>query len=188
MAIVTVTDTGRVLREAGEVSTFLSDFGIWYRRFEGLDSVGPDASEQQVLAAYEGPIGEQKATGGYTTADVIDIEPETPGLAEMLAKFSKEHWHDEDEVRFIVEGRGVFHVRPKEGPTFRIEVRAGDMINVPPGTWHWFDLCEESRIRAIRLFRNKSGWTPHYTGSGEETRHEPLCFGPNYIPPRPDGV
>ena len=33
----------------------------------------------------------------------------------MLAKFSTEHWHDEDEVRFIVRGRGLFHIHPREG-------------------------------------------------------------------------
>ena len=46
----------------------------------------------------------------------------TPNLDAMLAKFSREHWHDEDEVRFIVEGRGLFHVHPQNGPVFAIEV------------------------------------------------------------------
>jgi len=188
MALVTLTDTNRVLEDAGEVSEFLGRHGIWYRRFCGLDRLSDAATTDEILAAFEGPIAEQRASGGYTTADVIDIKPETPGLTEMLGKFSKEHWHSEDEVRFIVEGRGVFHIHPADGPVFRIEVRAGDMINVPSGTRHWFDLCEDSRIRAIRLFQNKEGWVPHYSGSGEEARHEPLCFGPSFIPPRPDGV
>jgi len=58
------------------------------------------------------------------------------------------------------------------------------MINVPSGTRHWFDLCEDSRIRAIRLFIDRAGWVPHYSESGLEARHEPLCFGPSYLPPR----
>ncbi len=184
MAVVTVTDTGRVLRKPEEVSTFLAQHGIWYRRFEELDKLDADANEEQILAAFDEPIRKLKSEGSYTTADVIDIDADTPGLTEMLAKFSEEHWHDEDEVRFIVGGRGVFHIRPRQGAVFRIEVRAGDMINVPQGTWHWFDLCEESCIRAIRLFQDKSGWTPHYTGSGAAARHEPICFGPSFLPPR----
>ena len=184
MAVVTVTDTGRVLRKPEEVSTFLAQHGIWYRRFEELDKLGADTNEAEILAAFDEPIRKLKSEGSYTTADVIDVDANTPGLTEMLAKFSEEHWHDEDEVRFIVDGRGVFHIRPKQGAVFRIEVRAGDMINVPQGTWHWFDLCEESCIRAIRLFQNKSGWTPHYTDSGAAARHEPICFGPSYLPPR----
>jgi 1,2-dihydroxy-3-keto-5-methylthiopentene dioxygenase len=96
----------------------------------------------------------------------------------MLQRFSSEHWHDEDEVRFVLEGRGVFHVRPKDGPVVAIEVGPGDLIRVPRGTWHWFDLCAERRIRAIRLFQDPSGWTPRYTGSGAEHGHAPLCLGP----------
>ena len=49
---------------------------------------------------------------------------------------------------------------------FAIEVEAGDLIRVPRGTQHWFDLCGDRRIRAIRLFQDQSGWTPHYTQSG----------------------
>ena len=98
-----------------------------------------------------------KARGGYRTADVIDVRPDTPNLDAMLAKFSREHWHDEDEVRFIVEGRGLFHVHPADGPVFAIEVEAGDLIRVPRGTHHWFDLCADRRIRAIRLFQDHIG-------------------------------
>ena len=185
MAVITITEGNRVLRDPDEIVAFLRPFGIWYRRFEGLADVADDASDEQILAAFEAPIQEQMATGGYTTADVIDLQPTIQGLDEMLARFSSEHWHSEDEVRFIVRGRGVFHIHPRDAPVFRLEVREGDMINVPRGTHHWFDLCEEKRIRAIRLFQDRSGWTPHYTESGEEARHEPVCLGPAWIPPGP---
>jgi 1,2-dihydroxy-3-keto-5-methylthiopentene dioxygenase len=110
------------------------------------------------------------------------VFPDTPNLDVMLNKFNSEHWHDEDEVRFIVDGRGLFHIRPKSGPVFAIEVEAGDLIRVPRGTHHWFDLCADRRIRAIRLFQDPSGWTPHYTRSGIDQKFQPLCFGPQYFP------
>ena len=181
MATLTIRQENRTLADAEEISRFLARFGIWYRRSELGDELTDEADAAAILAAYEAPIRELQAEGGYVTADVIDIKPETPNLEAMLAKFDKEHWHDEDEVRFIVAGRGLFHIHPADGPVFSLEVEAGDMINVPRGTHHWFDLCEERRIRAIRLFQDNSGWTPHYTGSGEETQHQPLCFGPAYI-------
>jgi 1,2-dihydroxy-3-keto-5-methylthiopentene dioxygenase len=115
---------------------------------------------------------------------VINIRPEVPGLETMLNRFNKEHWHDEDEVRFIVHGRGLFHVHPEGGPVFSIAVVKGDMIKVPQGTHHWFDLCADRTIRAIRLFQDVSGWTPQYTGTGKETGYQPLCFGPVYMPAR----
>ena len=102
----------------------------------------------------------------------------------MLAKFNIEHTHDEDEVRFIVAGHGLFHIHSSGRPVVGIEVVAGDLIRVPRGTLHWFDLCLDRRIRAIRLFQDASGWTPHYTGSGVDRRFQPVCFGPAYIPPR----
>lgn len=182
MATLTVRDSGEVLTEAEHVSSFLSRFGIWYRRFEGSADLPEDPSDEEVLAAYDEPIRKLKAEGGYVTADVINVRPDIPNLDAMLAKFSKEHWHDEDEVRFVVGGRGLFHIHPQEGPIFSLEVVEGDMISVPRGTHHWFDLCEDKTIRAVRLFQDPSGWTPHYTGSGEDTRHQPLCFGPAYLP------
>ena len=183
MAVVNLRDEERVLTDADEIRTFLSQFGIWYRRYEGPE-LGEDASEGDVLAAYDEPIQELMAEGGYKTADVIDIKPDTPDLDAMLDKFNAEHWHDENEVRFIVAGRGLFHIHSEDEAVFSIEVQAGDMINVPRGTHHWFDLCNDRRIRAIRLFQDQAGWTPHYTGSGVDTSYQPLCFGPNYIPPR----
>src|SRR5213082_2220419 len=72
----------------------------------------------------------------------------------------------------------------RQGPVVAIEVEAGDLMRVPRGTRHWFDLCGDRRIRAIRLFQDKSGWTPHYTGSGVDRNYEPVCWGPRYIPPQ----
>ena len=57
-----------------------------------------------------------------------------------------------------------------------------DLIRVPRGTWHWFDLCADRRIRAIRLFQDPVGWTPHYTDSGVDRNYQPLCLGPSYFP------
>jgi 1,2-dihydroxy-3-keto-5-methylthiopentene dioxygenase len=103
----------------------------------------------------------------------------------MLAKFSREHWHSDDEVRFIIHGRGLFHIHTSEGSVVAIEVEAGDLIRVPKGTWHWFDLCADREIRAIRLFQDPAGWTPHYTDSGVDRNYQPVCLGPSYIPHRP---
>ena len=46
---------------------------------------------------------------------------------------------------------------------------------MPRGTHHWFDLCGERRIRAIRLFQDVSGWTPHYTASGLDAGSSPCA-------------
>ena len=182
MALLKIPDEGRTLTDDATVTAYLAERGIDYERL-GASASPVDASAEELLAAYKPKIDDLKARGGYVTADVIDVKGDTPGLDAMLKRFSSEHWHDEDEVRLIVEGRGIFHIHPAEGPVFAIEVSAGDLIRVPRGTHHWFDLCGERRIRAIRLFQDVSGWTPHYTESGVDANFQPLCFGPAYIPP-----
>jgi 1,2-dihydroxy-3-keto-5-methylthiopentene dioxygenase len=181
MAVVSVPQERRTITDAASLSTFLGQYGITYERWQSSRDVPAGASAETVLQAYADKIDELKARGGYTTADVIDVTAATPNLDVMLAKFSREHWHDEDEVRFIVEGRGIFHIDPPGGPVFAIEVEAGDLISVPRGTLHWFDLCADRRIRAIRLFQDTSGWAPHYTDSGVDANFQPVCFGPNYL-------
>ncbi len=184
MAVVRVPEEQRVLVEAPLVAAFLAGQGIDYERWTPSHALGETAPAAEVLEAYGAEIDRLKARGGYVTADVIDVKPDTPGLDAMLAKFSREHWHDEDEVRFILEGAGVFHIHPRTGPVFAIEVGAGDLIRVPRGTWHWFDLCADRRIRAIRLFQQAAGWTPQYTESGVDQGFEPVCLGPAQVSAR----
>jgi 1,2-dihydroxy-3-keto-5-methylthiopentene dioxygenase len=184
MAVLQIPDEHRTLHEDGEIRDYLAGIGIEYERWEVAEDLPEDASAERILSAYGAQIEQLKKKGGYVTADVIDVNADTPGLDAMLARFNIEHRHDEDEVRFIIAGRGLFHIHPEDSPVVAIEVEAGDLIRVPCGTLHWFDLCGERRIRAIRLFQDVSGWTPHYTSSGIDRNYEPVCWGPRYIPPQ----
>jgi len=183
MAIVKVPSDSVVLHDPEAIGAFLGRYAIDYEQWTPSQPVAADAPAEDLLRAYAREVDALKRRGGYATADVIDVRPDTPNLEAMLARFNREHWHDEDEVRFIVEGRGLFHVHPSNGPVFTIEVEAGDLIRVPRGTCHWFDLCRDRRIRAIRLFQDRSGWTPHYTDSGIDKGFQPVCFGPVYVSP-----
>lgn len=182
MAIVDVPNKELRITDAGAIAEYLGGIGIDYARWDHVKQVPADATDEEILEGYAGEIAILKERGGYVTADVINIVPTTPGLDAMLNKFNKEHWHDEDEVRFIVKGHGLFHIAPPAGDVVSIEMEAGDMIRVPRGTHHWFNLCADKTVRAIRLFQDASGWTPHYTDSGVDAGFQPLCFGVQYIP------
>jgi 1,2-dihydroxy-3-keto-5-methylthiopentene dioxygenase len=182
MAVLRFPETNQKIENEAEICAALAQLGIDYERWS-LDRVPPDCSADAVLAAYAEEIDEMKRRGGYVTADVIDVKPEMPGLEAMLKKFEKEHTHSEDEVRFILAGRGIFFLVLDERVA-SVEVGPGDVLRVPRGTKHWFTLCEDRRIRAIRWFQDTTGWTPHYTGSGVDKNYEPLCFGPAYLGPR----
>jgi 1,2-dihydroxy-3-keto-5-methylthiopentene dioxygenase len=182
MAVLRFPPDEKVIDNEAEIRSRLSALGVDYERWD-LSRVVADAPAEAVLSAYETEIDAMKQRGGYVTADVVDVHRETPGLEAMLARFDKEHTHSEDEVRFILAGRGIFFLRLGEG-VVSVEVGPGDMLRVPRGTTHWFTLCEDRRIRAIRWFQDTAGWTPHYTGTGVDQGYQPLCFGPAYFGPR----
>ncbi|MAR13340.1 MAG: acireductone dioxygenase [Blastopirellula sp.] len=187
MALLTIHDEDRTLTDPQEINQFLEPFGIWYEKWDVEGRVSDDSSNEEILSAYGPEIERLKEKGGFVTADVINVTPETPGLDEMMDKFNKEHTHSEDEVRFTVKGSGVFSIHPEDGPVFGVKVESGDLINVPTGTKHWFELCGDRTIRCIRLFQDQSGWAPHYIeGSTLHEKYLPVCMGPDFIPPAGD--
>jgi len=191
MATVHIPSQNRQLTDAQEISAFLKPFGIWYEHWQVAGRLSPTASDADILSEYAPEIQKVKEAGGFVTADVINVHPGTPNLDAMLEKFNKEHTHSEDEVRFTVEGKGVFHLHPEGGPVFSVTVESGDMINVPCGTKHWFNLCDDRRIRCIRFFEDVSGWTPHYVEQGVHGEYSPMCFGPRDVrgsAPRPEPI
>jgi 1,2-dihydroxy-3-keto-5-methylthiopentene dioxygenase len=182
MALVTIFDEDKRLSDEEAVTSCLKSYDVDYQRWIPAHPLAIDASAEEILRAYSAEIDTLKALGGYVTADIIDVSPETPGLEGMLAKFNREHWHDEDEVRFIISGHGLFHIHAENRSVVGIEVGAGDLIRVPRGTRHWFNLCSDLRIRAIRLFQDVAGWTPHYSESGVDDNFLPVCFGVSHLP------
>ncbi len=182
MAVLRIPSEDRILQSEPGIRAHLAAVGIDYQRWD-LSRVPADASAESVLAAFAPEIDDMKRRSGYTTADIIDVNPQTPGLDAMLARFDKEHTHSEDEVRFILAGRGIFFLN-LAGKVFSVEVGPGDLLRVPRGATHWFTLCEVRRIRAVRWFHDTTGWTPHYTESGVDSAYQPLCFGPAYLGPR----
>ena len=181
MARIRVQDENREITDHQEISEFLKPFGISYENWDVEGRVGPEATNEEILEAYAPEIERLKEQGGFVTADVINVTPQTPGLEDMLAKFNKEHTHSEDEVRFTIKGSGLFHIHPDNAPVFAIQVESGDLISVPTGTQHWFDLCDDRTIRCIRLFEDTSGWTPHYVDKPVHENYTPVCMGPAYL-------
>ena len=183
MARIRVQDEHREITNHQEIREFLKPFGISYENWDVDGRIGSEATNEEILDAYAPEIERLKEQGGFVTADVINVTPETPGLDDMLAKFNKEHTHSEDEVRFTIKGSGLFHIHPDNAPVFAIQVESGDLISVPTGTQHWFDLCDDRTIRCIRLFEDTSGWTPHYVDNPVHENYTPVCLGPAYLSP-----
>ena len=103
-----------------------------------------------------------KRDRSYVDQDVVELSPDTPNLETVCAKFDKEHFHTEDEVRFVLDGDGIFDVRDDTNQWIRIEVSEGDMIIIPAHKYHRFYLTDRKHIRCMRLFANHDGWAPVY--------------------------
>jgi 1,2-dihydroxy-3-keto-5-methylthiopentene dioxygenase len=142
-----------------------------YRLEEPQQAVGPEELAGRGVLSWSVPSDETaraallakiKREHGYVDEDFIELGPATPNLEAICAKFDKEHYHTEDEVRFVVAGDGVFDVRDASDQWVRIEVGEGDMIVIPARTYHRFYLTERKQIRCMRLFANHDGWSPLY--------------------------
>jgi 1,2-dihydroxy-3-keto-5-methylthiopentene dioxygenase len=122
-----------------------------------------DAEKEELLKGVDNRFEELKRDKGYATRDMVVIHEAIPGLPDMLAKFDKIHLHTDDEVRYILAGRGYFGFVEPDGKQFLLEVSAGDYINVPANAEHWFEMKDSKRIKAVRYFIDTRGWTPVYT-------------------------
>ena len=67
------------------------------------------------------------------------------------------------EVRFFVDGRGLFFLHPDEN-VYAVLCEKGDLLSVPAGVKHWFDTGAEPHLKVIRLFTTPEGWVAQYTG------------------------
>ena len=152
----TVDRHGDIARELGAV-------GVRFEQWEASKPVVPGASQDEVIAAYRDDIERLQREKGYQAVDVISLTPDHPDRAALRQKFLNEHTHSEDEVRFFVAGRGLFtlHIGDK---VYEVLCEKGDLIGVPDGTRHWFDMSESPYFIAIRLFTNKEGWVANFTG------------------------
>jgi 1,2-dihydroxy-3-keto-5-methylthiopentene dioxygenase len=112
--------------------------------------------------AFEAPLAKIKNDGGYVHQDEVALRPDNPNLDAICAKFIDEHTHTEDEVRFVLEGAGIFDIRSKDDRWMRVTVEPGDLLVVPRDRHHRFFLTEARTIRCVRLFQDAAGWTPHY--------------------------
>ena len=178
MALIRIPEQQRTLADAESITSFLDPHGITYERWESKRQVPPEATADEVLAAYADKV-DQLQQVVVTRCRVIDVRPDTP--SSMRARQVQQRaLARQGKVRFIVEA-GPLSSAPG-GAVFAIEVEAGDLVRVPRGTHHWFDLCADRRIRAIRLFEQPSGWAPHYTESGVDRNFQPVCFGGSYFP------
>ena len=175
MAILHIPDQDKKITDQSEIKAFLEERGVWFDQWEAKAEFDKTADQETVLAAYEHVLKPYMDMNGYQTADVISVNPNMENLDAIKTKFIAEHTHSEDEVRFFVDGEGLFWFNMGNGnPVFCMICQKGDLISVPANTKHWFDFGPKTFVKAIRVFIDQSGWVPHYTGSGIDNPYNEL--------------
>ena len=154
--------------EAETIAPALETLGVRFERWP-LRALPAEADADSILAAYAPEVERLKAEAGYRSVDIVRMTIDHPDRASLRTKFLSEHRHHEDEVRFFVEGEGLFTLRT-ETQVFAMLCSAGDLISVPAGMRHWFDMGPTPRFTAIRLFENPDGWVAHFTGDAVADR------------------
>jgi 1,2-dihydroxy-3-keto-5-methylthiopentene dioxygenase len=154
-AVLQTSDIGSILK-------LLTDTGVPFQQWP-VRPLPKDADDDAVLNTYQSEIDHLKAAHGYTKVDVVRVTPDHPERVALRQKFRAEHTHADDEVRFFVEGSGAFYIH-LDDQVVKLLCHAGDLISVPAGTRHWFDMGPKPHFTAIRLFVSPEGWVGHFTG------------------------
>lgn len=141
----------------------LAAIDVQFERWEASRELDPHATQDEVIEAYREAIDRLMHQYGFNTVDVISMSSDNPQKDAAREKFLHEHTHDDFEVRFFVEGEGVFYIRTG-GKVYAMHCRRGDLLSVPANTTHWFDMGPNPELKAIRLFVNPQGWVPNFTG------------------------
>lgn len=182
MARLILPDQNRTIAEFSQIKDYLDARGIMAAQWRTDVVFNDGVTPEQILDAYAHELKPYMQANGYGTADVVNVNAATPNLQALRDKFLAEHTHSEDEVRFFVDGQGYFwfHLAPddthadiEKEEVFCVHCQSGDLLSVPAGVKHWFDMGEPAFVKVIRVFTDMSGWTPHYTDSGIGRRYRP---------------
>ncbi len=155
---------GTTVRDFSGIAEQLKAIGVHFERWLAETEFETNAEPQTVMDAYKGSIAALKQQYGFQSVDVISLKPDHPSKQQLRQKFLSEHTHSDFEVRFFVEGHGLFflHVTDK---VYAVLCEQGDLISVPANTTHWFDMGSEPDFKCIRLFTSEDGWVADFTGS-----------------------
>jgi 1,2-dihydroxy-3-keto-5-methylthiopentene dioxygenase len=162
---------GEITAALSEIQSILSPLFVSVQQWPTNQSVqtllsSPQLNEEQkevVTQAHDHYFSILQENEDYQSRDLIVLHPNIPKLDTLLEKFARIHTHDDNEVRYIVSGEGIFGFVLPNDEQVLLTVEAGEYINVPKDTEHWFVLTEQKSIKAIRYFTTKEGWTPNYT-------------------------
>lgn len=161
--------SAEVVSDHAQIAHILNGLGVRFERWRTDVPLAADADQDEVLKAYAADVQRLNDEYGFQSVDVVSLRPDNPNKAEFRQKFLSEHTHADFEVRFFVDGSGLFYLHLGD-KVYLVLCERGDLISVPAGTTHWFDMGDNPDFKCIRLFVVPDGWVGDFTGSQIATR------------------
>jgi 1,2-dihydroxy-3-keto-5-methylthiopentene dioxygenase len=141
----------------------LHSIGVRFEQWNANQPLSNDSGNDDIIAAYRGSIDTLMNEYGFQSVDVVALRPDHADKVALRNKFLSEHTHSDFEVRFFVDGSGLFYIH-HEDKVYAVMCEQGDLISVPANAKHWFDMGENPSFKCIRLFTTPEGWVANYTG------------------------
>ncbi|MES2490573.1 MAG: acireductone dioxygenase [Pseudomonadota bacterium] len=154
----------QTLTAFNDIRDALAGIGVEFERWEANQPLSEKAEQDEVIAAYREPIDRLNKKYGFQSIDVVSMYPDHPQREVARGKFLAEHTHADFEIRFFVDGAGMFYIH-SGGKVYATLCTKGDLINLPANLTHWFDMGPQPNFKAIRLFTTPEGWVGNFTGN-----------------------
>lgn len=152
------------LTDHAAIADRLASQGVQFESWQANEQLAHDAGQEEVLAAYHDAIETLNNKYNFSSVDVVSLQPDHPDKAAFRRKFLAEHTHNDFEIRFFVDGRGLFYLHLGDR-VYMVLCEKGDLISVPANTTHWFDMGEKPSFKCIRFFTTADGWEGNFTGN-----------------------
>ena len=119
-------DIGTIQQKLAPLQVQLSKWPVQEQVIQLLQkSQLTDKEKETITSAHDVYFEQLKVKSGYQSRDLIVLHPDIPNLSILLEKFSRIHTHDDDEVRYIVDGSGIFGFVLSDEEQVLLTVKAG---------------------------------------------------------------
>ncbi|MBC3303167.1 acireductone dioxygenase [Pseudomonas sp. SWRI18] len=148
----------KVLTHFDDIAATLAEHGVRFERWQP-GPIEQGASDAELIAAYQAQIDAL----GYSCVEVLRVTGDPTQQAELRSSFLDERRYNEDDVRLFIAGQGLFALHIDDY-VYAVRCEKNDLLVIPAGTAHWFDMGEHPHFVALRLFDSAQGWVPAFTG------------------------
>lgn len=140
----------KVLNHADDIASTLAAVSIDYRQLELPAALRPGCEQADFDAAYglwlQALMGEQ----GYVRQELFNLQRNHPQKLELRARHLDEQVQGSASAWLFVGGFAQLSIH-LQGYVYLLQGERGDLLSLPAGTRHWFDLGEEPHALVLRL-------------------------------------